>query len=69
MTPTDLKQYLDVLKGAGLMSVHLKLPGGAEIAATFAPAIDMGQPVSELEPGGFRGPKTLDTEFSGSLPD
>lgn len=37
MTPADLKAYLDVCRGAGLMSCHLSFPSGMTVAATFGP--------------------------------
>ncbi len=61
MTPELLKQYLDVLRGAGLMSAHLEV-GDTKLNVVFAPEVPMGS-IGGLDspaPGGWKGPERLD---------
>jgi hypothetical protein len=52
MSPEVLKHYLDVLRGANVMSARLVLNGDAELSVTMGP--DYPHETAEPAPGGWK---------------
>lgn len=53
MSPEILKHYLDVLRGANVMSARLVLDGDCEMAFTMGPDFPAG-PSQDPSPGGWK---------------
>lgn len=62
MTPSDLTEYLNVLKTASVGSAHLILGDGVHINVVFNIDVpnDTGSN-SPVEPGGWKAPPNLDS--------
>jgi hypothetical protein len=71
MSPAQLREYVDELKTAGLMSCQVRVPtpeGQLELALVFGPDPVDGGPLSAPTPGGWKGPERLDANFEDELP-
>ena len=65
MSPTELAEYIDVLKKAGVASARVIL-GANEINVIFGP--DPLPEGSDITPGGWKGPERLDDHSTFDVP-
>jgi len=56
MSPTELSEYLKVLRDQDVGAAVVRLPNGARIQVSFNPQLPAAPDVKEVSPGGWKSP-------------